>query len=179
MQHLLLDLYGCNSQKLADADYLHRFLSEVPHLIHMQQVSPVHLDHITDVSDPRDAGHSGLVISASSHISLHAWPPYRMMNIDVFSCEPFDAAAVVAFACAAFEAADSEVQTIERATRSPRPSTPDALAPIEHQRRPSQSLDGCPHDGCHNRTGSVAIAYCEEHRTTHRQPPPMPRVVSS
>src|SRR6266567_1162436 len=87
MQHLLLDLYECNSQKLADAGYLHRFLSEVPHLIHMQQVGPVHLDHITDVSDPREAGHSGLVMSASSHVSLHAWPPYRMINIDVFSCE--------------------------------------------------------------------------------------------
>ncbi len=178
MQHLLLDLYECNSQKLADAGYLHRFLSEVPHLIHMQQVGPVHLDHITDVSDPRDAGHSGLVMSASSHVSLHAWPPYRMINIDVFSCEPFDAAAVVAFASAAFEAADNEDQIIVRATRSPRSGSPDAPASTGHQRRPSQPLDRCLYNGCHNHTGSVTIPYCEEHRAAHRQPPPLQHLAS-
>jgi S-adenosylmethionine decarboxylase len=121
MKHLLLDLYGCDPTLLADEEFLRRFLDEVPDRIEMQKVSPISLYYIDAVTNPDDAGQSGFVIIATSHASLHAWPPYRMVNIDVFSCEDFDENAVVAFACEAFGAQDREVKTVIRATRSPRP----------------------------------------------------------
>src|SRR6266566_2050317 len=115
MRHVMLDLYGCNPDLLADEAHLRRVLDEYPARIGMEKVSPVELRDIK-TSNPLDDGYSGFVIIATSHVSLHAWPPYRMINIDIFSCEPFDAAAVVAFASAAFEAADNEDQIIVRAT---------------------------------------------------------------
>ena len=121
MRHVMLDLYGCNPDLLADEAHLRRVLDEYPVRIGMEKVSPVELRYIK-TSNPLDDGHSGFVIIATSHVSLHAWPPYRMINIDIFSCNEFDEAEVVAFACAMFETSDIEVQSVKRAIRSPRPS---------------------------------------------------------
>ena len=120
MRHVMLDLYGCNPDLLADEAHLRRVLDEYPVRIGMEKVSPVELRYIK-TSNPLDDGYSGFVIIATSHVSLHAWPPYRMINIDIFSCNEFDEAEVVAFACAMFETSDIEVQSVKRATRSPRP----------------------------------------------------------
>lgn len=121
MRHVMLDLYGCNAELLADAAHLRQVLDEYPNLIEMEKVSPVELRYIA-TSDPRDAGHSGFVIIATSHVSLHAWPVYEMVNIDIFSCEPFDAARVAQYAMRKFQSRDVEVHIVERALRSPRRS---------------------------------------------------------
>ena len=122
MRHVMLDLYGCNPNLLADEAHLRRVLDEYPARIGMEKVSPVELRYIK-TSNPLDDGYSGFVIIATSHVSLHAWPPYRMINIDIFSCNEFDEAEVVVFARAMFETNDIEVQSVRRATRSPRPSS--------------------------------------------------------
>ncbi len=88
MQHVMIDLYGCNSALLASETLLRRVLDEYPDRIGMEKVSPVFLRDIK-TSNPLDDGMSGFVIIATSHVSLHAWPCYGMVNIDVFSCEEF------------------------------------------------------------------------------------------
>lgn len=123
MRHVLLDLYGCDPGRLSSESHLRQVLEGLPDRIGMQRVSPVFLENITATSDPRDVGYSGLVIIATSHCSLHAWPPYGMVNLDIFSCNEFDEAEVVAFARAMFAPGDLEMQSIRRATRSPRPSS--------------------------------------------------------
>lgn len=123
MLHVMLDLYGCNPELLADEAHLRRVLDEYPIRIGMEKVSPVELRYIK-TSNPLDDGYSGFVIIATSHLSLHAWPPYRMINIDIFSCNDFDEAEVITFACKMFETNDIEVHSVERATRSPRSSAP-------------------------------------------------------
>ena len=129
MLHVTLDLYGCNPDLLADEAYLHRLLDEYPTRIGMQKISPSILRYIK-TSNPLDDGYSGFVIIATSHVSLHAWPPYGMINIDIFSCNDFDEAAVIAFACQMFETDDIEVNSIQRATRSPRQSMLQAAEAI-------------------------------------------------
>ena len=119
MHHVMLDLYGCSATLLADEAFLRRVLDEYPDCIGMEKVSTVELRFI-GTSNPFDDGLSGFVILASSHCSLHAWPSYSMVNIDIFSCEPFDEAAVVRFAMATFQTEDGEVHAVERALRSPR-----------------------------------------------------------
>jgi S-adenosylmethionine decarboxylase len=121
MQHLMLDLYGCSAELLEDAPFLRQVLDEYPGLIGMEKVSPVELRYIT-TCDPRDAGYSGFVIIATSHVSLHAWSAYGMVNMDIFSCEVFDQEAVIRFAMTKFQTGDMEVHRVERATRSPRRS---------------------------------------------------------
>ena len=85
----------------------------------MQKVSPVFLKDIK-TSCPLDDGLSGFVIIATSHVSLHAWPCYGMVNIDVFSCEDFQTTTVGDFAMALFQTTQIEIHEVERALRSPR-----------------------------------------------------------
>ena len=37
-----------------------------------------------------DSGVSGFVIIAESHISIHTFPRRDYLNIDIFSCQPFN-----------------------------------------------------------------------------------------
>ncbi len=122
MQHVMLDLYGCNPELLANEAYLRGVLEEYPDRINMTRVGPAELRYI-QTSSPLDDGYSGFTIIATSHVSLHAWAPYRMINIDVFSCEEFSVEEVVAFACEKFQTQDVELHAVERATRSPRISS--------------------------------------------------------
>jgi len=119
MQHVMLDLYHCSPALLADRAFLYAVLDEYPDFIGMAKASPVVLRDIK-TSSPLDDGMSGFVIIATSHVSLHAWPPYGMINLDIFSCEPLDVDAVARFAGEKFQTQDIEVHAIERATRSPR-----------------------------------------------------------
>ncbi len=120
MLHVMLDLYGCNPELLANQALLRKVLDEYPARIGMEKVGPVELRYIK-TSNPLDDGFSGFAIIATSHVSLHAWAPYGMVNIDIFSCEDFDEADTVAFAKEMFQTDDAEVHCMERATRSPRP----------------------------------------------------------
>jgi S-adenosylmethionine decarboxylase len=122
MLHVMLDLYECNPELLADETFLCQVLDEYPDLIGMEKVSPIELRYIA-TSNPLDAGYSGFVIIATSHVSLHVWPAYKMANMDIFSCEHFDQESVVRFATMKFQSEDVEVNVVERATRSPRPTT--------------------------------------------------------
>ena len=119
MLHVMLDLYGCHPDLLADEAFLRQVLDNYPARIAMEKVSPVELRYI-ETSNPLDAGYSGFVIIATSHVSLHAWPPYGMVNIDIFSCEDFDVQETINFAQMMFQTDDIEVLAVERALRSPR-----------------------------------------------------------
>lgn len=119
MQHLMMDLYHVNAILLADRELLLRTLTEYPGQIGMEAAGPPVLRDI-QTSNPLDDGMSGFIIIYTSHCSLHAWPPYGMVNLDVFSCNPFDVDRAVAFTKAQFQTDDVEVNLVERATRSPR-----------------------------------------------------------
>lgn len=122
MLHVMIDLYGCSPALLANEALLRQVLDEYPDRIGMEKVSPVFLKDIKTGS-PLDDGLSGFVIIATSHVSLHAWPCYGMVNIDVFSCEDFSPEEAVRFAAHMFQARDVELNVVERATRSPRLTT--------------------------------------------------------
>ena len=130
MQHVMLDLYGCSPSLLENEAFLWDVLDQYPTHIGMQKVGPVELRYI-EANNPLDDGFSGFVIIATSHISLHAWAPYRMVNMDIFSCEDFDVAEVVAFARKLFQTDDVEMHVVERANRSPRISTKRDIQSVE------------------------------------------------
>ncbi len=87
----------------------------------MQRIGPAELRYIK-TSNPLDDGYSGFVIIAQSQVSLHAWAPYCMVNLDIFSCEEFDTEDAVAFARRMFQTTEMEMNVIERTLRSPRVS---------------------------------------------------------
>jgi len=122
--HLMLELYGCNRQLLSDEKLIRRVLNEFPGQVGMEKVSPVHLSQI-ETSNPLDAGLSGFVIIAQSHISLHAWPEYGEVDIDICSCKEFSQKDAIAFAKQMFQTEDVETHFVVRGARSLRPETPD------------------------------------------------------
>lgn len=119
MQHLMVDLYHVDPARLTDRDLLLNVLREYPREIRMQAAGPPELRDIV-TSTPSDDGMSGFQIINTSHVSLHAWPPYGMVNLDIFSCEEFDIEHAIKFAKDQFATDDVEIQLVERATRSPR-----------------------------------------------------------
>ncbi len=122
--HLMLELYGCDRQILSDETLVKRVLEEYPARVEMEKVSPVHLYQI-ETSNPLDAGLSGFVVIAQSHISLHAWPEYGEVDIDICSCKEFSQEEAIAFAKHMFQTDDVEAHFVIRGTRSLRPETPD------------------------------------------------------
>ncbi len=124
--HLMLELYGCDRKLLAHEPLVKRVLDEYPAHIGMEKVSPVHLYQI-ETSNPLDAGLSGFVVIAQSHISLHAWPEYGEVDIDICSCKEFSQEDAIAFAKQMFQTGDVEAHFVVRGTRSLRPETPDPV----------------------------------------------------
>ena len=127
--HLMLELYGCDRHILSDESLVKSVLEEYPARVEMEKVSPVHLYQI-ETSNPLDAGLSGFVVIAQSHISLHAWPEYGEVDIDICSCKEFSQADAIAFAKQMFQTDDIESHFVVRGTRSLRPETP---APERYQ----------------------------------------------
>ena len=87
--HLMLDGYGCDKKKLQDLNLIYRILDELPSRIGMTKIMPPYVFRHGDPAD-KAYGVSGFVLIAESHISVHTFPQRRFLNVDVFSCEPFD-----------------------------------------------------------------------------------------
>ncbi len=124
--HLMLELYHCDRDLLSNEALIRRALDEYPAHIGMEKVSPVHLYDI-ETSNPLDAGLSGFVVIAQSHVSMHAWPEYGEVDIDICSCKEFSQEDAIAFAKEIFQSEDVESHFLVRATRSLRPEEPDPI----------------------------------------------------
>jgi S-adenosylmethionine decarboxylase len=124
--HLMLELYSIEREILSNEPLVRRVLDEYPSRIGMEKVSPVHLYDI-ETSNPLDAGLSGFVVIAQSHVSLHAWPEYGEVDIDICSCQEFSQEEAIAFAKEIFCTDDVEAHFVVRATRSLRPQEPAPL----------------------------------------------------
>src|SRR5579863_4229522 len=122
--HLMLELYNIEREILSNEPLIRRVLDEYPARVEMEKVSPVHLYQI-ETSNPLDAGLSGFVVIAQSHISLHAWPEYGEVDIDICSCKDFSQEDAIAFAKEMFRTNDVESHFVVRGSRSLRPETPD------------------------------------------------------
>jgi S-adenosylmethionine decarboxylase len=116
----MFELYGCDAQRLSDVPTIRKLLEDLPGRINMTAVSPVHLYDINECTDQDDNGLSGFVIIAQSHISLHAWPPYHELDVDICSCQPFDPDVAVRFAKELIGAQRVETHFVIRANDSER-----------------------------------------------------------
>jgi len=90
MQHLIIDGYTENKAILQDDQYIYNLLDKYPSEIGMTRIQGPVVFRYNGLK-PEDWGISGLVFIAESHISIHTFVERQYMNIDVFSCLPFDA----------------------------------------------------------------------------------------
>jgi S-adenosylmethionine decarboxylase len=87
--HLVIDGYGGDTVKMWDTERVRDFLTDCPATLGMTRITePKVLEY--DAPKTEDAGVSGFVIIAESHISIHTFPRRSYVNIDIFSCLPFD-----------------------------------------------------------------------------------------
>ena len=87
--HLVIDGYGGNIDKMWDEELVRNFLYSYPDALDMTRITePKVLKYEAPKSE--DSGVSGFVIIAESHISIHTFPRKDYINIDIFSCQPFN-----------------------------------------------------------------------------------------
>lgn len=112
--HLMLDGLEADPRKLNDMRRVYQFLDELPEKIGMQKITTPYVIPYAGGEKPEDAGITGVVIIAESHISIHTFPWKGFVTIDVYSCHPFEQKAAVAFARELFGIGRCEVRSIER-----------------------------------------------------------------
>ena len=87
--HLVIDGYGGDTDKMWDLALVEDFLTHYPAKLGMTRITE---PNVLEYNGPKveDAGVSGFVIIAESHISIHTFPYRNYVNIDIFSCKSFD-----------------------------------------------------------------------------------------
>jgi S-adenosylmethionine decarboxylase len=102
--HLLIDIWGAtnlDSPELIDRTLCAGALEAGATILHS------HFHHFTP-----NAGVSGVVVLAESHISIHTWPERGFAALDVFMCGCCDPYKVIPFLQAAFS--PNEIQVDEQ-----------------------------------------------------------------
>jgi S-adenosylmethionine decarboxylase len=88
--HLMLDLFGCDKDKLSDINFVLDLLNTFPDKMKMAKITPPHVFKYEGKS-PEEGGISGVVLVGESHISVHTFPDKKHAFIDIFSRDDFDA----------------------------------------------------------------------------------------
>ena len=78
-KHLLLELYGCDFEKLNDESFLRCTLNRAAKLA---KATVLHL--ISNKFEPQ--GVTAIALLAESHISIHTWPESNYSAVDIFTC---------------------------------------------------------------------------------------------
>lgn len=119
----MLDLYKCDRQRLLDVNLAHRVLNELPDVLSMTKVMPPYVIPYNGSKNPNSfdrGGISGIVIIAESHISIHSFAEQEYINVDIFSCKPFDVEKAVSYLVKAYGAKKVERNLIMRGKEFPK-----------------------------------------------------------
>ncbi len=117
--HLMIDGYQANPEKLADAEMIKRVLDEMPEAMEMTKVLPPFVFEYTGAR-AEDAGVTGVVIIAESHIAIHTFPEKRFISVDIFSCKEFDLRKAVDYLVETFEIGRYDTYLINRGKEYPK-----------------------------------------------------------
>lgn len=87
--HLMIDMQGCDVEALSSLQGCFEGLAELPDLVSMTPITQPYVFPYQG-KQPQDAGITGFVVIAESHISIHTFPERAYCFIDIFSCRDFD-----------------------------------------------------------------------------------------
>lgn len=77
--HIIIDMYNCDSKIINDLDLLQKIIRDTVKSIGAKIVSEGYKEFCP-------IGISAFAIISESHISIHTWPEYRFVALDIFSC---------------------------------------------------------------------------------------------
>ena len=107
--HILLELYGCNREKLNDELYLRCQLNSAAKLAEASV-----LNIVSNKFEP--CGVTAIALLAESHLSIHTWPESQYSAIDIFTCgRNMKPKLASQFLIECLEATDHLLKTIARA----------------------------------------------------------------
>ena len=78
-KHFLLELYGCDYEKLNDESFLRCLLNNAAKLANAKV-----LNLISNKFEPQ--GVTAIALLAESHLSIHTWPEAHYSAVDIFTC---------------------------------------------------------------------------------------------
>ena len=111
--HLVIDGYRGDSGRMWDAELIRQFLYDLPDAMGMTRITePSVLEYTAPKAE--DSGISGFVIIAESHISVHTFPRRDHVNVDIFSCRPFDSDMALSRVKELFSLEEVETWQLER-----------------------------------------------------------------
>lgn len=111
--HLVIDGYAGDTGKMWDKELVRNFLINYPDNLGMTRITE---PNVLEYNGPKieDAGVSGFVIIAESHISIHTFPYRNYVNIDIFSCKSFDNEQATRDAKELFDLTDMKTWLLDR-----------------------------------------------------------------
>lgn len=118
--HLMIDGYGGDPKKLNDREIVFRCLDELPGKTNMTKITDPVIKSFpgNDIKDP--GGHSGFVMIAESHISVHTFPARKFVSIDVYTCKnEMDKDYIIGYFKDQFGLEDMEINFVKRGTHYP------------------------------------------------------------
>lgn len=111
--HLIMDGKANNHHLLTDSWALTMLLVEAVDVVGMQKISaPMVVEY--PAGNGKERGLSGVIFLAESSITIHTYPEYGFVFIDVFSCKPFDCDKVEANLCRAFQLKSPKIIQFDR-----------------------------------------------------------------
>ncbi|MEM2070595.1 MAG: adenosylmethionine decarboxylase [Archaeoglobaceae archaeon] len=78
-RHIIAELYGVDPELIAREETVRRIVEEVVNEAKLTKVGSVYKQF-----NPH--GVTGVVLISESHVSLHTWPEYELVNLDIFTC---------------------------------------------------------------------------------------------
>ncbi len=110
---LLLDLHGCDAEKIGSREWIARFAAEVCECLQMKRFGDPFIEHFGH-EKIETAGFSLVQLIETSSVVAHFSEYKRTAYLDIFSCKQFDSDAVTRFSQEFFGAALVSSRMIER-----------------------------------------------------------------
>lgn len=119
-EHLTLDGYRGQKDKLNDKSLVMQCLRELPEKLGMTILGEPHVYFTLGDNGKDPGGWSGFVIIMESHISIHTFPLRGFVSIDVYICKNgLDTDFILKYFKKQFDLKDIEKNLIKRGTRYP------------------------------------------------------------
>jgi S-adenosylmethionine decarboxylase len=119
-EHLMIDGYQADFEKLNSKDNVRRSIDLLPDLLGMKKLSVTEVYHAVgnNLKDP--GGWTGFVVIEESHISVHTFPAKGFVSIDVYTCKNgLDTEAIVNWFQEHFGIKTLELNLVQRGKRFP------------------------------------------------------------
>jgi S-adenosylmethionine decarboxylase len=78
-KHFIADLYGVDAELISKEDKIRPLMEET-----VQESGFSKVQSLYKQFNPH--GVTGIILISESHISIHTWPEYNLVNLEIFTC---------------------------------------------------------------------------------------------